>query len=218
QAVAIRATIVAASASASELQNRDYWYLATVAEAHVGLGDPGQASQWLARAVDIVGVEDWQLESTARQLASVAHAFHVRTNQPVSLEKSDLWLSISKAFGEDRIAGLQSVAQGKLGLALSGGGFRASLYHIGVLARLAEVDALRHVEVLSCVSGGSIIGARYYLEVRQLLRTKKDSSITAQDYIDIVQRVCCDFVRGVQSDLRNSLLADRAANLQSAKN
>ncbi len=217
-AVAIRGRIVVASASASERQSRDYWYLATVAEAYVGLGDPGQAAQWLARAVEIAGVEDWQLESTARQLASVAHAFHVRTNQPVSLEKSNLWLSISQAFGEDRVAGLQSVAHGKLGLALSGGGFRASLYHIGVLARLAEVDALRHVEVLSCVSGGSIIGARYYLEVRQLLRTKKDSSITARDYIDIVQRVCCDFVRGVQSDLRNSLLADRAANLQSASN
>ena len=30
-----------------------------------------------------------------------------------------------------------------LGLALSGGGFRASLFHIGVLARLAELDLLR---------------------------------------------------------------------------
>ena len=47
----------------------------------------------------------------------------------------------------------------KLGLALSGGGFRASLFHIGVLARMAELDLLRHVGVLSTVSGGSIIGA-----------------------------------------------------------
>jgi predicted acylesterase/phospholipase RssA len=30
----------------------------------------------------------------------------------------------------------------KLGLALSGGGFRASLFHIGVLARMAELDLL----------------------------------------------------------------------------
>ena len=52
---------------------------------------------------------------------------------------------------------------GKMGLALSGGGFRASIYHIGVLAALAEHDMLRHVEVLSCVSGGSILGAYYYL-------------------------------------------------------
>ena len=52
---------------------------------------------------------------------------------------------------------------GKVGLALSGGGFRASLFHIGVLARLAEQDILRRVEALSCVSGGSIIGAHYHL-------------------------------------------------------
>ena len=47
----------------------------------------------------------------------------------------------------------------KWGLALSGGGFRASFFHLGVLARLAEMDLLRRVEVISTVSGGSIIGA-----------------------------------------------------------
>jgi len=59
----------------------------------------------------------------------------------------------------------------KFGLALSGGGFRASLFHIGVLAKLAELDVLRRVEVLSCVSGGSIIGAHYYLQLRETLET-----------------------------------------------
>ena len=53
----------------------------------------------------------------------------------------------------------------KLGLALSGGGFRASYFHIGVLAQMAEQGLLRHVEVISTVSGGSIIGALYYLHV-----------------------------------------------------
>lgn len=57
---------------------------------------------------------------------------------------------------------------GKLGLALSGGGFRASFFHLGVLARLAEEGLLRQVEVISTVSGGSIIGAAYY--VRPVLR------------------------------------------------
>ena len=36
-----------------------------------------------------------------------------------------------------------------------------------VLARLAEMDVLRSVEVLSTVSGGSIVGAHYYLEVKK---------------------------------------------------
>ena len=49
---------------------------------------------------------------------------------------------------------------------------------------MAEMDVLRHVEVLSCVSGGSIIGAYYYLELKKMLEQKKDEKITQQDYID----------------------------------
>ena len=60
----------------------------------------------------------------------------------------------------------------KLGLALSGGGFRASLFHIGVLARLAELDLLKSVSVLFTVSGGSIISAAYYLKIKELLEGK----------------------------------------------
>ena len=62
---------------------------------------------------------------------------------------------------------------GKVGLALSGGGFRASFYHLGVLAQLAELDVLRHVEVLSCVSGGSIVGACYWLALRNRLMDRR---------------------------------------------
>ena len=56
------------------------------------------------------------------------------------------------------------------------------------MARLAELDALRSVEVISCVSGGSIVAAHYYLEVRKLLQEKNDDDITREDYIAIVQR------------------------------
>lgn len=35
----------------------------------------------------------------------------------------------------------------RLGLALSGGGFRSALFHVVVLARLAELDLLHHLEV-----------------------------------------------------------------------
>ena len=61
----------------------------------------------------------------------------------------------------------------RLGLCLSGGGFRASLFHIGVLAAMAEREMLHRVEALSTVSGGSIIGAYYYLKVKQLLEGKR---------------------------------------------
>ena len=50
----------------------------------------------------------------------------------------------------------------KIGLALSGGGFRATAFHLGVLARLAEQDRLEDVTFLSTVSGGSLcIGLVY---------------------------------------------------------
>lgn len=88
------------------------------------------------------------------------------------------------------------------GLALSGGGFRAALFHIGVLARLAELDLLRQIEVLSTVSGGSLIGVRYFLHVKELLETSADHAIGKQDYIDIVDRMSREFLKDIQKDLR----------------
>lgn len=44
----------------------------------------------------------------------------------------------------------------KPALALSGGGFRATLYHIGALIRLNEIGLLTQIERISSVSGGSI--------------------------------------------------------------
>jgi predicted acylesterase/phospholipase RssA len=75
----------------------------------------------------------------------------------------------------------------KLGLALSGGGFRAAYFHLGVLARLAERGLLRHVEAISTVSGGSILGALYYLHVKNLLESKPAAEIEDDDYVDLVR-------------------------------
>jgi predicted acylesterase/phospholipase RssA len=47
------------------------------------------------------------------------------------------------------------------GLALSGGGFRAAAFHLGVLKRLNELDLLQQIDFLSVVSGGSIVGAAW---------------------------------------------------------
>jgi len=109
---------------------------------------------------------------------------------------------------------LHTIFSGKVGLALSGGGFRASLYHIGVLARLAELDMLRHIEVISCVSGGSILGAHYYLEVKRLLESTPDEKITRDDYIGIVQKMSNEFLDGVQRNIRTRVIADLWQNLK----
>lgn len=43
----------------------------------------------------------------------------------------------------------------RIGLALSGGGFRAAAFHLGVFRKLHEAGLLWKLDLLSCVSGGS---------------------------------------------------------------
>ena len=50
----------------------------------------------------------------------------------------------------------------KIALALSGGGLRATVFHLGVLARLAKEDQLENVTYLSTVSGGSLCAGLVY--------------------------------------------------------
>jgi len=86
-----------------------------------------------------------------------------------------------------------------VGLGMSGGGFRASLYHLGSLSVLAEADALRNIELISTVSGGSIIGVHFFLRLRQLLQSKPDTEITREDYMQVVEDVTTSFVRKVSN-------------------
>lgn len=105
----------------------------------------------------------------------------------------------------------------RLGLALSGGGFRASFYHIGVLAKMAELGMLRHVESISTVSGGSIVGAAYYLLLKQLLESKPDEDIANQDYVDLIKRLEIHFLEAVQKNLRLRTFANPIDNFRMCK-
>lgn len=58
----------------------------------------------------------------------------------------------------------------KLALCLSGGGFRAALFHLGLLRRLHELDGLRQVDTISAVSGGSILAGLLCEQTRRLGR------------------------------------------------
>lgn len=51
----------------------------------------------------------------------------------------------------------------RIGLCLSGGGFRAAAFHLGTLTYLQRVGLLERVRVLSTVSGGTFTGAKYAL-------------------------------------------------------
>lgn len=199
--------------------HRAWWFNVTLAEAAFGVGAYQEAAFWLALAKE-AGAHDWEYESTARQLAALARIQTIFTREdpapgvapapPSADAPSETWNVIARFLGSQTAADSKFV--GKVGLALSGGGFRASLFHIGVLARLAELDLLRSVEVLSCVSGGSILGAHYYLELKNLLQTKTDAEITPQDYIDIVKRIARDFVAGVQCNIRTQVAGSLRAN------
>ena len=47
-----------------------------------------------------------------------------------------------------------------IGLSMSGGGFRATLFHLGALRRLNELGILSQVKTITSVSGGSIMAGR----------------------------------------------------------
>lgn len=58
-----------------------------------------------------------------------------------------------------------------IALCLSGGGFRASLFHLGALRQLHEVGILQRVTAISSVSGGSIFSAFLATRLHQLGRS-----------------------------------------------
>ncbi len=56
---------------------------------------------------------------------------------------------------------------GPIALALSGGGYRAAAFHLGTLRSLHEAALLPSVDIISTVSGGTIVGASYSLAQTQ---------------------------------------------------
>jgi len=191
-----------------------YWYRATLAEIYWGLEDWENAGRWLELARDArPAPSEWELQTTVKQLVSLARMRGVKV--PVDSSSPEqwhaAWRAIQRLLG-DRTRGALTAHRGKVGLALSGGGFRASLFHLGVLARLAEMDVLRSVEVLSTVSGGSIVGAHYYLALRNLLQTTPDEDIKRHDYVALIRNVQEQFLAAIQKNLRTRGLSGLIAN------
>lgn len=80
----------------------------------------------------------------------------------------------------------------RIAVALSGGGFRASLFHLGVLRRVAELGWLPRVDAISTVSGGSIVGAFAALRWRRMLDAGGDAAAfqaaIADPFVEVVSR------------------------------
>ncbi|TDH59806.1 hypothetical protein E2C06_25525 [Dankookia rubra] len=183
-----------------------WWRTATLAEACFGLGQSEKTRDLLREGLARATPPDWERESTARQLVALAQLRYLGED---AREQAMDALSPLLTEGAAR-----ALLAGKVGLALSGGGFRAALFHAGVLARLAELDLLRHVEVLSCVSGGSILGALYYLELRKELEARPDgtspegggSEMTRHRYIEVVRRVHERLETALRRDIRTAAM------------
>jgi NTE family protein len=72
----------------------------------------------------------------------------------------------------------------RIAVALSGGGFRASLFHLGVLRRIADFGWLSRVDAISGVSGGSIIAAFAALRWDDMLAAGGDGAAFDRVIVD----------------------------------
>jgi NTE family protein len=78
-----------------------------------------------------------------------------------------------------------------IGVAVSGGGYRAMLFHLGAFLRLFELGQLRKCARISSVSGGSITSAKVALEWRHLA-TRDDFMARVVDPIRAMAEITID--------------------------
>jgi len=83
----------------------------------------------------------------------------------------------------------------RIGLALSGGGFRATLFHLGMIRFLREANILPNVTHITSVSGGSVLAAHLVLHWDRYNGTLKEFDAAA-----------AEVVRFVQLDIRNRVV------------
>lgn len=75
----------------------------------------------------------------------------------------------------------------RIGIALSGGGFRASLYHLGLVRFLRDAGVLSQVSHITSVSGGSIFGAHLVLNWDRYNGSPEEFDAVASEFLAFVQ-------------------------------
>src|SRR5262245_41329760 len=75
----------------------------------------------------------------------------------------------------------------KIGLALSGGGFRATLYHLGLVRFLRDAGILPNVTHITAVSGGSIIAAHLGLNWGRYNGSASEFDAAAAELLEFVR-------------------------------
>jgi len=190
----------------SELKK--YWFFITLAEAHIGTGDFKSAKEYYELSLDYGFHPEWAKHAASVQGFNLLELRYKKDKTKMKDGRSAIRVLLGKENG------IPKIHSEKIGLALSGGGFRASLFHIGVLAQLAEKNILHKVEAISCVSGGSIIGALYYLKLGELLQDKSD--INSSDYVQLVKELEEEFTSEVKKNIRLKLFSHFGKNSKMA--
>src|SRR3972149_9235204 len=93
----------------------------------------------------------------------------------------------------------------KIALALWGGGFRATLFHLGSLCRLNECGLLPKLKCVSGISGGSIITAWFGLRFRDLKFNDKGTAVNFEEVVSNPIRKFCSKNIDVAPGLLNML-------------
>lgn len=75
----------------------------------------------------------------------------------------------------------------KIGLALSGGGFRATLFHLGLVRFLHNEGILSNVSHITAVSGGSIIAAHLCLNWNRYTGSAEEFDAAAAELLEFVR-------------------------------
>ncbi len=75
----------------------------------------------------------------------------------------------------------------RIGLALSGGGFRATLYHLGMIRHLRDANLLTSVTHITSVSGGSVLAAHLALNWDRYCGDSQEFESAAREVIDFVK-------------------------------
>jgi predicted acylesterase/phospholipase RssA len=80
-----------------------------------------------------------------------------------------------------------SAAEKKIGLALSGGGFRATLYHLGLIRFLRDAGLLSQVSHITSVSGGSIFAAHLLLNWNRYNGSPSEFEAAASELLSFIR-------------------------------
>src|SRR3954471_9157641 len=75
----------------------------------------------------------------------------------------------------------------KIGLALSGGGFRATLYHLGLIRFLRDAGILPQITHVTAVSGGSVLAAHLVLNWNRYNGSANEFDAAAAELLAVIR-------------------------------